>query len=114
MVSTVTPARWASSSILQVGAKTGLRVKYPRLDSVDTESRYLQCSHARVSTLPARTLQLGLTQQLLRATYTSTRGRDMQPALTTMVSSLNDDRRDAISWLVSQLRWERTLDRLRL
>ena len=24
----------------------------------------------------------------------------MQPALTTMVSSLNDDRRDAISWLV--------------
>jgi hypothetical protein len=38
----------------------------------------------------------------------------MQPALTTMVTSLNDDRRDAISWLVSQLRWERTLDRLRL
>ena len=24
----------------------------------------------------------------------------MQPALTTMVRSLNDDRRDAISWLV--------------
>ena len=38
----------------------------------------------------------------------------MQPAVTAMVTSLNDDRRDAISWLVSQLRWERTLDRLRL
>jgi hypothetical protein len=30
------------------------------------------------------------------------------------VRSLTDDRRDAISWLVNRLRWERTLDRLRL
>ena len=30
-----------------------------------------------------------------------------------MVRSLNDDRRDAIAWLVDRLRWERTLDRLR-
>jgi hypothetical protein len=30
------------------------------------------------------------------------------------VRSLGDDRREAISWLVNRLRWERTLDRLRL
>ena len=38
----------------------------------------------------------------------------MQSAVTTMVRSFDDPRRDAISWLVDQLRWERTLDRLRL
>jgi len=39
----------------------------------------------------------------------------MTPAHTTsMVAGLFDTRRDAIAWLVEQLRWERTLDRLRL
>jgi hypothetical protein len=38
----------------------------------------------------------------------------MQTAVTSMVHSLKDERRDAIAWLVNRLRWERTLDSLRL
>jgi hypothetical protein len=37
----------------------------------------------------------------------------MQSAINAMVASFNDERRDAIAWLTNQLRWERTLDRLR-
>jgi hypothetical protein len=37
----------------------------------------------------------------------------MQRAFTTGVHSVNDDRCEAIAWLVNRLRWERTLDRLR-
>jgi hypothetical protein len=37
----------------------------------------------------------------------------MDRAFNTVVSSLTDPRRDAMSWLLDRIRWERTLDRLR-